>query len=162
MTKARKVELISFLSQEFKKSEAVIVCDYKGLTVKELESLRDEARVLDVKVQVVKNTLAKISMQEAGIDTVEMQDMNLVIWGEEQITTCKVASNFADSIKDKFNIKAGILEGKASDVATVNAMAKLPGKEELLGMLAAVWMAPVRNLTIGIDALRIKKEEEAA
>jgi len=162
MTKARKVELIDFLSQEFKESEAIIVCDYKGLTVKELESLREQARVLDVKVQVVKNTLAKISMQKAEIDVVEMQDMNLVIWGVEQIATCKVASKFASSIKDKFNIKAGILEGKATDVTTVEAMAKLPGKEELLGMLASVWMAPVRNLTIGLDALRIKKEEEAA
>jgi large subunit ribosomal protein L10 len=162
MTRVQKAELIDFLSTEFKASEAVVVCDYKGLTVKELEELRNSAREVGVKVQVVKNTLAKISMETAGLETVEMTDMNLVVWGEEQIATCKVASKFADSIKDRFNIKAGILEGKAADVATVEAMAKLPGREELLGMLASVWMGPVRNFTIGLDALRIKKEEEAA
>ena len=51
---------------------------------------------------------------------------------------------------------------EAADAAKVEAFAKLPGREELLGMLAATWMAPVANFTIGLEALRAKKEEEAA
>ncbi|MFW2443501.1 50S ribosomal protein L10, partial [Aliarcobacter butzleri] len=54
------------------------------------------------------------------------------------------------------------IEGQISDASKVNAFAKLPSREELLGMLASVWMGPVRNFTIGLDALRRKKEEEAA
>ena len=64
--------------------------------------------------------------------------------------------------KEKFVIKSGIIEGQIADFATVNAFAKLPSREQLLGMLAATWMAPVANFTIGLDALRKKKEEEAA
>jgi len=44
----------------------------------------------------------------------------------------------------------------------IEAFAKLPGREELLGMLAATWMAPVAKFTIGLDAIRQKKEEESA
>ena len=59
-------------------------------------------------------------------------------------------------------IKSGLLEGKAVELATINAMAKLPGRDELLGMLLNVWNAPVQNFTIGLSALAAKKEEEEA
>ena len=57
MTRQEKSEIINFLSVEFKNSLAVVVCDYKGLTHKELEVLRKDARENGTKVQVVKNTL---------------------------------------------------------------------------------------------------------
>jgi large subunit ribosomal protein L10 len=61
MTKQQKSEIINFLTSEFKQSLAVVVCDYKGLTHKELESLRKEARANNTKVQVAKNTLVNSS-----------------------------------------------------------------------------------------------------
>ena len=63
---------------------------------------------------------------------------------------------------EKFVIKSAYIDREAADAAKVEAFAKLPGREELLGMLAATWMAPVANFTIGLDALRQKKEEESA
>lgn len=79
------------------------------------------------------------------------------MWSDDQISACKVADKFATTTKDKFSIKSGIIEGEICDAARVNAFAKLPSREELLGMLASVWMGPVRNFTIGLDALRRKK-----
>ena len=83
------------------------------------------------------------------------------MWGEDQISTCKVADKAATEFKKTFKIKTGALEGKAVDLDTIMAMAKLPSRDELLGMLLNVWQAPIRNFTIGLDALRKKKEEEA-
>ncbi len=62
---------------------------------------------------------------------------------------------------DKLVIKAGYLDKEPADKAKIEAFAKLPGREELLGMLAATWMAPLTNFTIGLDALRQKREAEA-
>ncbi|QKF59899.1 50S ribosomal protein L10 [Aliarcobacter lanthieri] len=162
MTRQEKSEIINHLSSEFKNSLAVVVCDYKGLTHRELESLRKEAKANNTKVQVIKNTLVVKAVQAAELGDIDLSGTNIYLWSEDQISACKVADKFASSNKDKFAIKSGIIEGEIADVARVNAFAKLPSREELLGMLASVWMGPVRNFTIGLDALRRKKEEEAA
>ncbi|CAI8229272.1 MAG: 50S ribosomal protein L10 [Sulfurovum sp.] len=162
MTKQQKAEIVDFLTGEFKESQAVVVCDYKGLTHKELEQLRIDAKANNTKVQVAKNTLVTVAVKNAELGDIELSGTNIFLWSEDQISACKVADKFAGANKDKFSIKSGIIEGEIADVNTVNAFAKLPSREELLGMLAATWMAPVTNFTIGLDALRKKKEEEAA
>jgi len=161
MTRQEKSEVIKYLSSEFKNSLAVVVCDYKGLTHKELEALRQDARASNTKVKVIKNTLVIKAAKDAKLGDIDLSGTNIYLWSEDQISACKVADKFALSNKDKFIIKSGIIEGQIVDVTRVNAFAKLPSKEELLGMLASVWMAPIRNFTIGLDALRRKKEEVA-
>ncbi|MGB0990616.1 50S ribosomal protein L10 [Arcobacter sp. CECT 8989] len=162
MTKQQKSEVIDFLTGEFKESQAIVVCDYKGLSHKELEELRNDAKANGTKVQVAKNSLVTISVKNAELGDIELNGTNIFLWSEDQISACKVADKFATANKDKFEIKSGIIEGQIADLATVNAFAKLPSRDELLGMLAATWMAPVTNFTIGLDALRKQKEEEAA
>jgi large subunit ribosomal protein L10 len=161
MTKTQKAEIIEVLSTEFKTAQAVIFCDYKGLTVSELESLRKIARSKEAKVQVVKNSLATISLKNAELEGIELNDTNILVWGEDSVATSKVVAEFAKG-NEKFVIKSAYVDREATDAAKVEAFAKLPGREELLGMLAATWMAPVANFTIGLEALRAKKEEEAA
>ncbi len=162
MTKQQKAEVIDFLSAEFKESQAIVVCDFKAVSHKELEGLRKEARDNGVKIQVAKNSLVTVAVKNAELGDIELSGNNIFLWSEDQISACKVADKFAIANKDKFAIKSGIIEGEIADLDTVNAFAKLPSRDELLGMLAATWMAPLTNFTIGLDALRKKKEEEAA
>lgn len=158
MTKTQKNEIVEFLTGEFKDAKAVVMCDYKGLTVSELEALRKIARSKDTKVKVVKNTLATIALSNAEMSGIDIVDTNIFVWGEDPIATSKTAADFAKD-NDKFVIKTAYIDGEAADVAKVEAFAKLPGREELLGMLASVWMGPARNFTIGLDALKRKLEE---
>jgi len=161
MTRAEKEQLVSELTSAFSESNAIVVCDYKGLTCQELEKVRHMAAESEAHVKVVKNKLAMLALNNAGIEGFELKDTNLVVWGEDQISTCKVADKAATEFKDRFVIKAGALEGKQVDLATIMTMAKLPSRDELIGMLLNVWQAPIRNFTIGLDALRKKLEEEA-
>ncbi len=161
MTKTEKIELVAQMTESFTDTAAIIVCNYKGMTVEKLEEVRVLARENDSKVKVVKNTLAEIALKNAGQEAVTFVDTNLVIWGNDQISTCKVADKAASDNKEFFTIKTGLLEGKVVDLATINAMAKLPSRDELIGMLLNVWNAPVQNFTIGLAALATKKEEEA-
>lgn len=157
MLKSKKAEVIEQLANSLQNSTAVVVCDYKGLTVSELEQLRRAAKAKDTSVQVVKNTLAMIALEKAGMSGLNIKDTNIFVWSNDVIAASKVASDFAKS-NDKFVIKAGYLDKEQADAAKINAFAKLPGREELLGMLASVWMGPIRNFTIGLDALRREKE----
>ena len=161
MNKSQKSEIVSTLTNEFKSSAAVIMCDYRGLVVSELEALRKIAREKDSKVQVVKNTLATIALNNAEMSGIEIKDTNIFVWGADAIAASKTAVDFAKA-NDKFVIRTAYIDGQAADETKVRAFATLPGREELLGMLASVWMGPVRNFTIGLDALKRKKEEEAA
>jgi len=161
MTRIEKETIVNELSTAFADQGAVIVCDYKGMTVEALEGVRALARENDVNVRVVKNTLAGIALKNANCDEMELLDNNIFIWGEDQIATCKVADKSAQANTENFSIKAGVIESKVADIATINAMAKLPGREELLGMLLNVWNGPARAMTIGLQALATKKEEEA-
>jgi len=161
MTRTEKEAIVNELSTSFADQGAVIVCDYKGMTVEALEGVRRLAKENDVHVRVVKNTLASIALKNANCEAMELVDTNIFIWGEDQIAACKVADKSAEANKDHFSIKTGVIESKVADIATINAMAKLPGRDELLGMLLNTWNGPVRNFTIGLQALATKKEEEA-
>jgi len=161
MTRARKEELVAEMTAEFKDSAAIIVCDYKGMTVENLEIVRNMAREEDVKVKVVKNTLAAIALNNAGCEAIDFKDTNIVLWGDSQVLPCKIADKAATQFKDSFSIKAGLIEGEVASLENINALAKLPSRDELLGMLLNVWNAPVQNFTIGLQALADKKSEEA-
>lgn len=160
MTKNEKTQMIEHLSSEFKNASALLVCDYKGLTVKSLDELRKSARTQEIKVQVVKNTLAKISMDNAGYPDLGLKDTNIFIWGNDQIGLSKLAAKFGEANKEKFAIKNGCFDGKKVELDHIMAISKLPSRDELIGMLLSVWTAPARYFVTGLDNLKKQKEQE--
>ena len=150
MTKQEKIQIVEYLSSEFKQASAFIVCDYKGLQVSHLEKLRCAARAANIKVQVVKNTLASIAVKDGS---------NFFLWADDQIALSKVVCKFADAHSEHFVLKVGVFEGKVVDVQHITSVSKLPSKEELIGMLLSVWTAPARYFVTGLDNLRKQKEE---
>ena len=160
MTRNEKVEIINTLTEEFKSSDAIVVCEYKGLKVKHLEVLRNLAKDADVKVQVAKNTLAAIAMKNADVSGIELSDDNIFIWGPDQLAVTKVVAKYAKDT-ELFNIKAAFIDGEVTDAAKVELLSKMPSRDELIGMLLQVWNAPITNFTIGLDALRAKQEQSA-
>jgi large subunit ribosomal protein L10 len=162
MTRQHKEEVVAFLTDEFKEAKAILVCGFSGLTVQEIETARKLANEADTKVHVVKNTLAAIALKNADLEPLELKEANILVWGDDQISVCKVADKAATDFKDKFVIKSGLFEGEIADLNQIAAIAKLPSKEELIGMLLSVWTAPIRNFVTGLDNLKTKREEESA
>lgn len=160
MTKQEKVEIVEFLKSEFASSSAIVVCDYRGIKTKQLEDLRNKSRDLNIKVQVIKNKLAKIAMNDAGLPENQLKDTNIFIWGEDQIALSKVVCKFASDSKENFSLKFGYFDKELVDVKHIEAISKLPSKDELIGMLLSVWTAPARYFVTGLDNLRKQKEEQ--
>lgn len=160
MTREEKKVLVNNLTEQFKESNAVVICDYKGLSVKKIESLRNKAREANVKVQVVKNTLANIALKNADKSGLDLKDTNIFIWGEDGLQVSKIVAEFAKA-NDLFKIKSAFVDGEVTSAEKVEALSKMPSRNELLAMLLQVWNAPITNFTIGLDALRAKKEQSA-
>lgn len=160
MTKQEKIQIAESLKSEFLASSAIVVCDYRGLKVKQLEELRETARNANIKVQVIKNTLAKIAMNSAGLPEQELRDTNIYVWGDDQIALSKILCKFAQSNKDNFSLKFGYFDKEAVNVDHIEAISKLPSRDELIGMLLSVWTAPARYFVTGLDNLRKQKEGE--
>ena len=75
-----------------------------------------------------------------------------------EVGHAKNVANFAKT-NPNFIIKSGFAGGEVVDATKVEALSKMPSRNELIGMLLSTWMAPITNFTIGLDALRAKKQE---
>lgn len=162
MTRQEKFVLVANLAESFKQANAMIICDYKGLQVKQLESLRRNSKDSSICVQVIKNKLASIALKQAGYKEVELKDTNIYIWSNDQISLSKVVCRFQEANSEKFSVKFGYFDGDIVNSEHILAVSKLPNREELIGMLLSVWTAPARYFATGLDNLRKQREEQGA
>jgi large subunit ribosomal protein L10 len=174
MARPEKEALVAEVSKKFSKSQAVVLTDFRGLTVQEVTELRKQLREAGVEMKVVKNTLTRLAAQKSeieGLDAFLEGPIALAFGYEDPIAPAKILAEFAKKHK-KMELKGGVLEGKVIDQETVMALADLPTKEVLLGQLAGVLQAPIRNLVnvlsapirntvYALEAIRKKQAGEA-
>lgn len=145
-TRAQKEEQLARLDQEFGSKKAVFV-DYQGLTVSEIEDLRNSLEEKGVKFTVVKNTLAKIALKNSGIEVegdVFKKPVG-VAFSDDEVTPSKEISNYAKS-HEKLEILGGVIEKQFVPVSTISALALLPSREELYAKVVGSIAAPMSGL----------------
>ncbi len=146
-TRKEKEKILADLVSVLKEAKGLVFADYRGLSVKEMDELRRRGREQGTKVQVAKLTLMRKALQEAGINV----DLGMTVptavaySNEDEVTPAKVLAKFAADTK-KLELLAGILEGKILGADQVKNLAKLPGRQELLGQLVSVIAGPMRGL----------------
>ncbi|MBO5035063.1 MAG: 50S ribosomal protein L10, partial [Oscillospiraceae bacterium] len=140
--------------------------------VSEDTALRNELRKAGVEYSVVKNTLVRRALDDAGLS--ELDDVlngttSLAVSKEDPIAPMRVLYKFAKGLEgERFAIKAGFMDGKVLPLDDVIAMAELPSKEVMLGQLLGMMLAPITSLAIVIKAIAEKggvpaeKAEETA
>ena len=161
---AKKEEIVNDITKKFQDAEAVVVMDYRGLTVDEVTELRKQLRDAGVEMRVLKNTMLRRAAEAAGLnDLVDVfkGPTAVAFSNEEVVAPAKIIADFAKDA-EALEIKGGVLEGKVASVEQINKIATLPSRDGLLSMLLSVLQAPVRNTALAIKAVAEKKEEEAA
>jgi large subunit ribosomal protein L10 len=174
MLKSDKERLVADLTERLKNTQTLIVADYRGLTVTDIDKLRGELLEHGARFQVVKNTLTRRAAEEAGADALlALLDGPTAIafldTDGDPVAVAKALSNAARDTK-VLKIRGGILEGATIDEAEVKNLATLPPAEVLhaqvvsavtgpLMMVVGLFTAPLRDLVNVIDA-RIKQLEE--
>ena len=175
MARPDKVAVVDEVRERFTESTATVLTEYRGLTVSELAQLRRELRKSDATYAVVKNTLTRIAVRDAGLD---VPDEYLV--GPTAVTFCagdpvavaKVLRGFSREHPELI-IKGGILDGRLLDAAETMQLADLESREELLsrmaGMFSSIVAQPARLAQANLSkaarlfaALQDKKPADAS
>ncbi len=134
-----KQQIVEDLRERFSKSAIIVLTDYKGLDVAAINDLRRKLRAEEIEYRVAKNTL--LIRASADNDGVLIQDFfkgpsAVALSYDDPVAPAKVLSQFAKDNK-KLEIKVGVMNGKVLDADAINALAKLPSREVLLGQLLA-------------------------
>ena len=154
------------LTEIIKNSVSGVLVDYKGINVEEDTKLRKELREAGVNYFVEKNTMLLRAFKECGIEGFE-EALNgttaLAVSNDDQTAPARILGKFAEKAGDeKFNLKAGYIEGEIYDQAGVVALSKIPSKDTLLAQLVGSLQGPMQKLAATIKAVADKKSEEAA
>lgn len=159
----QKKQVVADLADRLKNAAAGVLVDYKGINVEQDTKLRKSFREAGVKYEVVKNTLLKLAVKEAGLDELEA-----VLDGTTAIATAAddavaPAKVFKDFVKEnstlEISFKSGFADGKILSLDEINALADLPSREALLTMLASALLGTVRGLAVALNAVADKKGE---
>lgn len=160
----KKKEIVGGITEKFEKAAAVVVVDYRGLTVAQVTDLRKQLRDADIEMHVLKNTMLRRAAVAAGLegmDDIFKGPTAVAFSNEEVVAPAKIIADFAKTA-NALEIKGGVVEGKVANADQINELAKLPSREGLLSMLLSVLQAPVRNTALAVKAVAEKKEEDAA
>lgn len=152
ITKERKNELITHYSDWVKRSKALVLTQYVGLTMKEIDALRAKVRENGGEFHIIKNTLAKLAFEQAGLPVQKEQfegSTAVVFAFTDAPATVKTVTEFVKS-SDFLKIKGGYLEKQALTPEGVKALADLPPlpvvRAQLLGLLLSPASKLVRTL----------------
>ncbi|MDH5410601.1 MAG: 50S ribosomal protein L10 [Alphaproteobacteria bacterium] len=147
MDRGKKEALVAELRQTFDENELVVVTHQSGLNVAEASDLRRKMRDAGARFKVTKNRLAKLAIEGTKFAhlTNDFTGPTAIAVSVDPVAAAKVAVEFA-SKNDKLIIVSGGLGEKTLDVASVNALAKLPSLDELRGTIIGLLQAPAGKL----------------
>lgn len=144
-----KEATVAELKDLVERSSIVVGAEYRGLSVKELTTLRRSLREAGVEVRVVKNKLFQIAAQQAGIEAAgEIVDgPTLIVFGYGDIVApSKAINDYVKTARNAFAPKKVYMDGQVVPGNIVAELAGLPSREELIGKLAGAFMQPVQEL----------------
>ena len=147
MKREEKQQLISSLSDVFKKAKLVVVVHNNGLTMEETTALRKGVREDGASYKVAKNRLAKLAL--AGTPYESLADLlkgpTAIAYSEDEIAASKAVVKMAKQ-SDKFKVIGGAMNGQVVDVARIQQLASLPDMDGLRAQLIGLLQAPAGQL----------------
>jgi len=148
ISREKKQELVKNYVEEFSRSQAAILTDYRGLSVTELNRLRNKMREAGSGYHVVKNRLIKLALREVGLPVPEELLQGPTAIGycyEDVIAPAKVLTEYTKESKT-LAIKGGILGDRVVDVKVISSLADLPPRDVLLAQLLSGVQSPMAGL----------------
>ena len=156
MLKSDKERIVSELASDLREADTLIVADYRGLTNKQLEALRDDLLQHGARFRIVKNTLTRRAAREAGAEAllVMLEGPTAIAFIESGGDPAAVAKALATKAKETnvLTLRGGILEGNTLTGEEVDRLATLPPLDVLRGQLVGAIVAPLTQLVALVNA----------
>ncbi|MGX8700196.1 50S ribosomal protein L10 [Caproiciproducens sp.] len=170
----QKKQAVSALAESLKGACTGVIVDYKGITVAQDTKLRKELREAGNDYMVVKNTLLRLALKDAGIDGLDHVlegTTALAISKDDYVSSAKILAKFAETSKT-FELKAGFVDGGVIDADGVKELAALPSKEVLVAKALGGLNAPItgfvtvlsgtmKGLVVALNAIAEKQAANA-
>lgn len=176
LTKVQKTAQAKELAEKLKAAPHLFFTEYQGLKFKELDELRAKLRPLHCKYAVIKNSLVRYALKNAGLEGPDAKLLKgpvgmVVSESEDPVAPAKVLTAFAKQFP-KLKIKAGVVSHKWMNPAECQQLSALGSRQEVLGRAVsvlysvitgplAVMQAPARDVLLVIKALEHKKTSES-
>lgn len=170
----QKQAVVAEVSDQLAKAQAVILAEYRSITVKGMTELRKKARGSGVYLRVLKNTLARRAVAGTPFKGLAEKMVGPLAYGisSDPVAVAKVLQEFAKD-NEKFVIKAGAMPNVVMSAREVAELAKMPSRQELLAKLVATLQAPIAKFVRTLNevpgkfvrtlsAVRDQKEQQAA
>jgi len=143
----QKQAAVAEVAAQLGKAQALIVAEYRGLGVGAMTGLRAKARLSGVYLRVLKNTLARRAVRGTQFEKLSEQMTGPLLYGiaQDPVAGAKVLADFARD-HEHFVIRGGAMPNTLMSAADVKVLATMPGREELLAMLAGTMQAPIAKL----------------
>lgn len=158
-----KEQEVAELQKLFEENEAVVLSDYRGITVDKDVKLRAKLREAGVEYRVAKNTLIRIAANNFGIDCLDkvLEGPTAIAFSKDPVAGAKILGDFIRENKVTA-FKAGVLGKKYLAPEEVDALAKLPGREVLLSQVASCFSAPMAAFARALNSYVEQQEAPAA
>lgn len=172
MPKPEKIARVEELTEKLNEANSVFLTDFTGLNVQEINELRRSLKGASVEYQVVKNTLARLSVKSAGCEELLefLEGPTAFAFGiDDPAAPARVMKEFRKN-NEKLRFKACLFDGVLIGAEGIEEVASLPSREVLLARLMAGLNSPISNLVYSlngilnklvtvIDAVKKQKEE---
>jgi large subunit ribosomal protein L10 len=176
VTLAQKQERVIELKDQLSRTKLAMVSDFRGLTVKEMTTLRRRLQDAGGDYTVAKNTLVRRALQETegmpAIDNYLGGPTALVLGFNDPVTPVKTILEYFKETKKELEIRGGIVEGRVVSTQQLQQIATLPSREEMVAKLMGSMQSPAqgvvitlsgvaRNLVYVLESIRKQKEENS-
>jgi len=147
MNKQAKKNYVEEMKKNFTSNDSVMIAQYQGLKVTELDELRKELRNKGILFKITKNRITKIAIKETQVKDLEkyFTGPTAAAISSDPITTAKILTKFAKS-HEKLKIVAGFMDGKVLDEKEVAIIATLPSLEEARAQIIGILASPAQKL----------------
>lgn len=157
---AEKEKVVSALTEELGKAQAIVFADYRGLTVEQDTQMRAALRKGNVKYKVVKNSMTRRALEASGLKEYDeiMKGPTAIAYSEEDVVMpAKIIKDFNKQY-ETITIKGGIMDGAFISLDEINRLASIPSKDVLYGQLVFGMISPLTKLAILLNAVKEKGE----
>lgn len=151
MPTIKKAHTIKALSSSLKESQLTVICDYRGLSVAQLQQLRANLRPHGAQFSVAKNTLVGIAARRNGIEGLDQYlegPTGVVMVEGDIVQAAKVINDFVRTSR-VLTVKGGLLGQAVISASDIEAVATLPSREELYGKVVNLLASPMAR-TVGV------------
>jgi len=156
-SKKLKVQMLDDAKKSLNDAESIVFAEYRGMDVLGMTQLRVNSRLNGVKLKVYKNTLFKQAIKGTKFEMLNDHLVGPLIYGisSDSVSPAKLLVDFSKE-NESIVVKGGALRDSILDVNAINALAKIPPKDELLAKILGVAQAPIVNFVQTLNEIPSK------